>query len=40
MVKYGKLKVKKHKVYRLEDITQAHNDLEGRNTTGKLLLAL
>ncbi|KAH8705156.1 putative quinone oxidoreductase [Talaromyces proteolyticus] len=35
----GKLKVKIHKVYPLEDVQQAHKDLEGRKTTGKLLLA-
>jgi NADPH2:quinone reductase len=34
----GKLKLHIHKVYRLADAAQAHRDLEGRKTTGKLLL--
>jgi NADPH2:quinone reductase len=34
----GKLKVEIHKTYRLADAAQAHRDLEGRKTTGKLLL--
>ena len=34
----GKLKLHIHKVYPLSDTAQAHNDLESRNTTGKLLL--
>jgi len=34
----GKLKLHIHKVYKLADAGQAHNDLEGRKTTGKLLL--
>lgn len=32
------LNVRVHKVYDLEDIKTAHQDLEGRKTTGKLLL--
>ena len=34
----GKLKLHIHKVYPLADAAQAHRDLEGRHTTGKLLL--
>jgi len=34
----GKLKLHIHKVYPLADAAQAHNDLESRKTTGKLLL--
>jgi len=37
-VAQGKLKLHIHKVYRLADAAQAHRDLEGRKTTGKLLL--
>jgi len=37
-VAQGKLKLHIHKVYPLADAAQAHNDLEGRKTTGKLLL--
>jgi len=35
----GKLKLHIHKTYALADAAQAHRDLEGRKTTGKLLLA-
>ncbi|KAE8391935.1 putative quinone oxidoreductase [Aspergillus alliaceus] len=38
LLKSGQLKVKIHKVYPLEQVIQAHTDLEGRKTTGKLLL--
>jgi len=34
----GKLKLHIHKVYPFADAAQAHRDLEGRKTTGKLLL--
>ncbi|KAK3307121.1 uncharacterized protein B0T15DRAFT_165490 [Chaetomium strumarium] len=34
----GKVKVKIHEVYPLKDVARAHSDLEGRKTTGKLLL--
>ena len=34
----GKLKLHIHKVYPLSDAAQAHRDLEGRHTTGKLIL--
>jgi len=33
-----KLNVRIHNTYPLKDIQQAHTDLEGRATTGKLLL--
>ena len=38
MIVRGELKLRIHKVYPLEDAQQAHRDLEGRKTTGKLLL--
>ncbi|EGE81664.2 NADPH2:quinone reductase [Blastomyces dermatitidis ER-3] len=38
LLKSGQLKVRIHKVYPLEEVAQAHIDLEGRKTTGKLLL--
>jgi len=34
----GKLKLRIDHKYRLEDVQQAHRDLEGRRTTGKVLL--
>jgi NADPH2:quinone reductase len=34
----GELKLRIHKKYPLEDVREAHHDLEGRKTTGKLLL--
>ncbi len=34
----GELKLRIHKTYPLEQAAQAHRDLEGRKTTGKLLL--
>jgi len=40
LVKDGKLKIKLHKVYPLSEAQQAQEDLEGRRTTGKLLLKL
>lgn len=40
MLKSKKLNIKVHKVYPLKDAVEAHNDLEGRKTTGKLLLEL
>lgn len=33
-----KLNVRIHETYPLSDIARAHTDLEGRKTTGKLLL--
>ena len=38
MIVRGELKLRIHKVYPLEEAEQAHRDLEGRKTTGKLLL--
>ena len=38
LVAEGALKVRVEHTYRLEDAAQAHRDLEGRKTTGKLLL--
>lgn len=38
LLKSGQLKVKIHKIYPLEQVVQAHRDLESRKTTGKLLL--
>ncbi|KAL1953877.1 hypothetical protein VTO42DRAFT_2063 [Malbranchea cinnamomea] len=40
LLKSGELKTRIHKVYPLEEVAQAHIDLEGRKTTGKLLLKL
>lgn len=36
----GKLVMKIHDVYPLKEVARAHSDLEGRRTTGKLLLKL
>lgn len=33
-----KLNVRIHEVYPLSDVQRAHSDLEGRKTTGKLLM--
>jgi NADPH2:quinone reductase len=38
MIIRGNLKLRVHKSYPLADAAQAHRDLEGRKTTGKLLL--
>lgn len=38
LVTAGKLKLRIHQTYPLADAAQAHRDLEGRRTTGKLLL--
>jgi NADPH2:quinone reductase len=38
MIVAGKLKLRIEHVYKLADAQQAHRDLEGRKTTGKLLL--
>lgn len=38
MIAAGKLKLRAEHIYKLEDAGQAHRDLEGRKTTGKLLL--
>jgi NADPH2:quinone reductase len=37
-IENGELKLRIHKQYPLADAAQAHRDLEGRKTTGKLLL--
>src|SRR5204862_2035762 len=39
MIAAGDVKLRIHKVYPLEEAAEAHRDLEGRKTTGKLLLA-
>jgi NADPH2:quinone reductase len=38
MIAAGKLKLRIEHVYPLAEAQQAHRDLEGRKTTGKLLL--
>lgn len=38
MISAGKLKLRISKTYKLEEVQQAHRDLEGRKTTGKILL--
>jgi len=38
MIASGKLKLRISRTYKLEEAAQAHRDLEGRKTTGKLLL--
>ena len=38
MIRDGKLKLRIEHVYPLEQVQQAHRDLEGRKTTGKILL--
>ena len=38
MIVRGELNLRIHKVYPLDEAAQAHRDLEGRQTTGKLLL--
>ncbi|KAM7213006.1 hypothetical protein V8F06_011608 [Rhypophila decipiens] len=38
LLKTGRLTVKIHEIYPLKDVARAHEDLEGRKTTGKLLL--
>ncbi|KAG9069084.1 NADPH:quinone reductase [Linnemannia hyalina] len=40
LVAEGKLQFAIHKVYPIQDVKQAHDDLEGRKTTGKLVLKL
>ena len=40
LVGSGALKVRIHQTYALEDAAKAHRDLEGRKTTGKLLLKI
>jgi NADPH2:quinone reductase len=38
MIGAGKLKLRISHVYKLEEVQQAHRDLEGRKTSGKILL--
>jgi len=38
MIAQGKLNLRIEHTYSLADAAQAHRDLEGRKTTGKLLL--
>ena len=38
MIRAGKLKLRIEHIYRLSEAQQAHRDLEGRKTTGKVLL--
>jgi NADPH2:quinone reductase len=38
MITAGKLKLRISQTYKLEEVQQAHRDLEGRKTTGKILL--
>ena len=38
LIAAGKVNVKVHEVYPLEEVARAHTDLESRKTTGKLLL--
>src|SRR6267154_5291653 len=38
MIGAGKLKLRISRTYKLEEVQQAHRDLEGRRTTGKILL--
>jgi hypothetical protein len=40
MIVRGELKLRIHKTCPLAEAQQAHRDLEGRRTTGKLLLTL
>ena len=37
-IKYGKVKINIHKKYKLEEIVQAHKDLEARKITGPAIL--
>jgi len=38
MIGADKLKLRISRTYKLEEVQQAHRDLEGRKTTGKILL--
>ncbi|PJF18096.1 hypothetical protein PSACC_02092 [Paramicrosporidium saccamoebae] len=40
LIESGKLNIQIHKIYDFDNVAQAHQDLEGRGTTGKLLLKL
>lgn len=36
----GELKIKIHQTYPLEEVRRAHDDIQGRGTSGKLLLKI
>ena len=38
MMAVDKMNVQIHEIYPLKDVARAHADLEGRKTTGKLLM--
>ena len=38
MMTVDKMNVQIHEIYPLEDVARAHADIEGRKTTGKLLM--
>ncbi|ODA81113.1 hypothetical protein RJ55_04076 [Drechmeria coniospora] len=38
LVTAGKVKISVHEIYPLKDVARAHTDIEGRKTTGKLLI--
>ncbi len=40
LLQAGRLAIKIHKTYPLEEAARAHRDLEGRTTTGKLVLKI
>lgn len=40
LIKSKKLELTIHKVYPLKDVAQAHQDIESRKTTGKLLIKI
>lgn len=40
LISSGKVQVKVHQEYPLQDVAKAHSDLEARKTTGKLVLKL
>jgi NADPH:quinone reductase len=40
MITDGKLTIGIHKTYDLKDVATAHSDIEGRGTTGKLVLKI
>lgn len=40
LIMTGKVEVRVHDTYPLNEVARAHSDLEGRKTTGKLLLKL
>jgi NADPH2:quinone reductase len=38
MVAAGKVKIRINQTYKLDDVVQAHRDLEGRKTTGSTII--